>query len=113
MEDAIERKLRRELSSIELMTESRVVYILVEIRKLIERTNQKPRYIPLDFHCSWALHATMDRREAKRILKRFDEAYELLKDKSLDELPRTFANEFRATAGLENFRTNLGEFLTN
>ena len=75
------------------MTESRVVYILVEIRKLIERTNQKPRYIPLDFHCSWALHATMDRREAKRILKRFDEAYELLKDKSLDELPRTFANE--------------------
>ena len=92
-----------ELSSIELMTESRVVYILVEIRKLIERTNQKPRYIPLDFHCSWALHATMDRREAKRILKRFDEAYELLKDKSLDELQRTLPTSSGQLLGWREF----------
>jgi hypothetical protein len=112
MEDAIERKLRRELSSIEPMTEARIVYILVEIRKLIERKNQKQQYFALDFHCSWALHTTMDRAGAERILRRFDEAYEPLKDRRLAELPRTFANEFEATVGLKNFRTQLGEFLT-
>jgi hypothetical protein len=113
MEDAIERKLRRELSSKAHLTEARVVYILAEVRKLIERTRQQQTYFALNFHCSWALHTTTDRgRAAARILKRFDEAYELLRGKSLSELPRILANEIQATVGLETFRASLQAFLT-
>ena len=113
MEDALERKLRRELSSKAHLTEARVVYILAAIRKLIERTRQQKIYFALNFHCSWALHTTMDRGGgAERILKRFDKAYELLKDKSLDELPTMLADDLKATVGLENFRASLGAFLT-
>jgi hypothetical protein len=117
MEDAIKRKLRRELSNKCPLTEARVVYILVQIRKLIERTGQKQQYIPLDFHCSWALHAEMNRKEAARILQRIDEGYELLKDKSLehqslDERQIMLCYELGATAGMDKFRVCLEEFLT-
>jgi len=112
MEDAIVSKLRRELSSNAPITEAKVVYILVEIRKLIERTHQKQHYFPLDFHCSWALHAGMDRCGATRILRRFDNAYELLKEKSLGELDTILHNELRATMDMEQFRGCLEEFLT-
>jgi len=111
MEDAIVTKLRRELSSRGPLTEARVVYILAEIRKLMERKRQQKKYYALSFHCSWALHPTMDRGGAGRILRRFDKAFELLKDKRLHELPANLRDEINATIGLEKFQDELKTFL--
>jgi hypothetical protein len=45
-----------------------------------------------------------------RILKRFDEAYEM-KGKSLHDLPKTLSNDLKDTVGLERFRASLEAFL--
>src|SRR5690242_7328079 len=112
MRDAIIRKLQKELSVTEGLTEPRVVYILVEVRKLLERTRQKSRYYALDFHCSWALHISMDRTGAVRILKRFDKAYPFLKDEGLGGLPQGIRNEIDQTIDLGKFRQELSAHLT-
>jgi hypothetical protein len=113
VKDAIEEKLRRQLSSRAHLTECRVVYILAEIRKLIERERQQKKYYALTFHCSWALHTTMDRGEgAARILKRFDKAYVLLKEKNLHDLPTDLSNDLIETIDLKKFRAELDMFLT-
>jgi hypothetical protein len=112
MEDAIKKKLRRELSRKSALTEKAVVYILAEIRKLLERRDEKEKYYALNFHCSWALHTTMDRGPGTvRILERFDQAFQLLQDKDLHELPGTLSKELEATVGMKKFRASLKSFL--
>ncbi len=66
--DAIVEKLRREMIE-PITTERQVVYILVEVRKLMERDAVKikkrikrrelPNFNGLRFFCNWALHADM------------------------------------------------------
>lgn len=52
-------------------TEERVVYLLVELRKLLEREND--RYFPLvEKFCDWIVHPQLDRKSA--------DAHQLLKD---------------------------------
>ena len=101
---AIEEKLTRQLNSVEPFTEARVVYILVETRKLMERRKElkkadcrkqteRENYeskkaarlnAELSFYCDWALHVEMNKDGAQRILKMFDEAHPLLcRDKSV------------------------------
>jgi hypothetical protein len=111
MVDEIVTKLRRQLLSKAHLTEVRVVYILSEIRKLLERTKQQNGYFALSFHCSWALHTKMDRGGADRILRRFDAVYEPLKGKNIEDLPRSLQNELNATLGLDKFREELGALL--
>ncbi len=66
--DAIVEKLRRELAE-PITTERQVVYILVEVRKLMERDaveieklirrRELPKFDGLRFFCNWAFHADM------------------------------------------------------
>lgn len=72
---AIIDKLRTELSH-KITTERQVVYILAEVRKLMEVTGEADNYFALNFHCCWALHTKMSRDGARRILERFDKAHE-------------------------------------
>jgi len=74
-ESSIVSKLHRELS-VEITTERQVVYILAEIRKLIELRQQSDQFFALNFHCCWALHTRMDRIGSERIVQIFDEAHE-------------------------------------
>ena len=55
-------------------TESDALYLMVEVRKLLEQQHAKQQYEYLTFHCDWALHATLAGTTAQKILKLFDAA---------------------------------------
>jgi len=44
-----------------LTSEQQVVYILVEMRKLLEPNNDKDRFPALNFYCDCAAHPAFDR----------------------------------------------------
>jgi hypothetical protein len=60
MTNAIVEKLRTELAGL-INTECKVVYVLCEIRKLLENHKQNVRWFTLRLHCHWALHVDLDR----------------------------------------------------
>jgi hypothetical protein len=74
MTNDIVRKLRDELN-ISIERESQVVYLLVEIRKLLDSEGIKDKYVTLKFFCDWAVHIKLRKRNAGLLLKPFDEAY--------------------------------------
>jgi hypothetical protein len=49
-----------------------VVYVLVEIRKLLEFNNAKSHHESLVFHCDWALHSELRGSQAQAIVRLFD-----------------------------------------
>jgi hypothetical protein len=110
MQSAILNKLKREIAE-PVSTERQVVYILVEIRKLLELTRSKVKYDALWFHASWAVHPEMSWGLAATLLGYFDEAYPLLKDKQLDELPPDLQNAITDAIALNRFREQLKDFL--
>jgi hypothetical protein len=110
MQSAILNKLERELAE-PISAERQVVYILVEIRKLLELTRSKVKYDALWFHASWAVHPKMSWGLAAKLLKYFDEAYPLLKDKELYELPPDLEHAVTDAIALHHFREQLKDFL--
>jgi hypothetical protein len=98
---SILKKLDQELR-LDIETERQVVYILAELRKVLEQANEIHDYFALDFYCSFALHTVMDRAGAQRILQRFDAAHPFLVSKQ--ELPRDLAKEISETIHLRKFR---------
>jgi hypothetical protein len=62
MEEEIIDKLKSALSE-PIEKEKDVVYILTEIRKLLERNDIKSKYSILNFYCNWVLHSVIDRVE--------------------------------------------------
>jgi hypothetical protein len=62
----IVEKLQQELDK-GITCEAQLVYVLVEIRKLLEITHRAEKYPALSFHRDWALHSRMDRAGALRI----------------------------------------------
>ena len=97
------------MNLIELTEECQVVYILAEIRKFIEAAEELDDYYALDFHCSLALHTSMTRTGARRILERFEKAYPLLING--EELPLQLREEIEETVALRKFRDQLKQFL--
>ncbi len=87
MRAAILEKIAKELDN-GINTEPKVLYLLAEIRKYIDRCSEreKRRYPNLYFYCNWVLHITMDRTPAKRILNRFESVISGTKD--LKEISR-------------------------
>jgi hypothetical protein len=106
--NSILRKLRQELDQ-DVTTERQVVYILAEIRKVVEQACDFDSYRALDFYCSFALHTRMDRAGAKRILERFDRAYSLWIRN--EKVPRDLQNEIDQTAKLSRFREEMEAFV--
>lgn len=107
--DAILDKLRPKFAE-PINTEERVVYILAEIRKFLERSEQAKNYFALDFYCSFALHTVMDKNGAHRILKRFDEAYPYIVANK--KPPDALESAIKATANLMKFRDELELLVT-
>lgn len=56
--DAIIEKINSTLTK-DITSEMQVVYIMAEIRKLLERDNKKETYKSLNFYCNWALHTKL------------------------------------------------------
>lgn len=72
MQDHIVAKLTAEMSQ-PIGSERQVVYILVELRKLLELMGTLDKYQTLKLCCDWAVHPKLDRQAAQRIAKLFDE----------------------------------------
>jgi len=109
-EPAILGKLRQALAQ-GISEESQAVYILVEIRKLIELTDQSRDFETLHFYCSWAVHTKMTKKVANSMLEKFDEAHPLLKDHGLRELPREMYKEIQEMTAMRRFHQQLRDFL--
>lgn len=106
MEDQIVTKIRRELER-GIATESQAVYLLVEIRKLLDR--KRWDYPTLRLCCSWAVHVELSKHQAQKIVKKVDELYTKMASGQLEEADRL---ELRSFFTLERFRVELDEVLT-
>ena len=96
-----------------ITTEVQVVYLLVGIRKLIERDKIEDQYPALKFHCDRALHSSMDRAAAKAVLKEFDAAHTLLRGNvELHDLPAPLKSEIDRISKMRSFQKELSKFLT-
>ena len=62
MKEEIIKKLESALDE-PIEKEKDVVYILAEIRKLLERDDKKSKYSVLNFYCNWVLHSVIDKVE--------------------------------------------------
>lgn len=103
MEEEIVRKLRKALSG-PVKEEKDVVYIMVEIRKLLERSDNKSNYPLLNFYCNWALHTEISRiSPARQILEKIEKA---ISSGKYDPFP---VEEF---ISFEDFRKEIKSFLT-
>ncbi|MBI4459178.1 MAG: hypothetical protein HY648_03840 [Acidobacteria bacterium] len=78
----ITHKLKQALSK-PPKNERDVVYILVEIRKLLELTGNEQKYFWLKFFADWACHTKMDRKTAKELLDRLDSELDVIKGGTL------------------------------
>jgi hypothetical protein len=69
----IAHKLSEELAQT-ITSERQVVYILVELRKLLEKKDllKGERFKALRFCCDWTVHSKLDRDSAKTITELFD-----------------------------------------
>ena len=110
-------KLRSELHR-PIETEMQVVYILVEIRKLLEHNRQKNLYPVMNFYCNWVVHTRLSESfVADKIVRLFDEimyrdlngaAYLELKDEALGFLnERQLQDELRTFLGSSDLRTEV------
>jgi hypothetical protein len=105
-------KLTRELDA-GITTEVQVVYLLAGIRKLMERDEVMEQYPDLKFHCDWALHSKLEGTAAKDVLRKFDAAHALLRDKKIElrDLPAGLKDEIDRISKMRSFEEELAGFL--
>lgn len=114
MRDHIVEKLRNHLSA-SVDTECAVVYLMAEVRKILEKTDSQPEPFALRMYCHWALHVDLDRwQTTRRFLLAVDsyvrnnvegfEPDECFHFKNENDLLREFLY-------LDTFRKQLGNFL--
>src|ERR1700722_19466113 len=117
MKDDIKAKLRKVLTR-PISSEEQVVYIMVELRKLMEINGDADNFPSLLFHCDWVAHPVMDRKAAKHIVSLFDKHQE-----GIDMTVRApggkaspdmkYFAELGPIMTLSNFRHELGRVHTN
>jgi hypothetical protein len=71
MRSEIIRKLQAELDQ-PISSERQVVYILVELRKLLEQQEMLTNFKTLKLCCDWAVHPRLDWAPAQEIINYFD-----------------------------------------
>lgn len=92
--------------------EADALYLMVEVRKLLEQQQAKKQYEYLTFHCDWALHAKLEGTTAQKILKQFDAAnIHLRTGVELHELPYSLKTEIDRISKLRHFREQIDNFL--
>jgi hypothetical protein len=104
MEDELIAKISRRLEA-GIATEEDVIYLMVKIRKLLERKNLKAEYPVLLFYCDWSLHASMDRGGAREMLRLVDGYLSGRRPRAVSELTRLL--------GLPILRSEMCRFLAN
>jgi hypothetical protein len=112
----VTEKLRRHLAG-GVKTECRVVYLLAQIRKILEEEKPKPRPMALWMFCHWALHVNLSRSGATSHFLHQIDAFTI--NKNIKGLPKpdgkfSFADEHCLSKDLlflTNFRQQLRDFL--
>jgi hypothetical protein len=72
MKNSLIEKLKHELS-LTIESERQVVYILIQLRKLLDLNGDFRKYPSLRFHCDWVAHVVLDREAAQNIVKAVDD----------------------------------------
>jgi hypothetical protein len=108
------RKLSEELRE-PIKSERQVVYLLVEVRKLLELTGELDNRPALKFHCDWLVHSELRGPQAQDVVRKFNRYQELTealhaKEQTPPEAMQVLA-EVDAVLKLANFRQDLREFL--
>jgi hypothetical protein len=92
--------------------EADALYLLAELRKLLEQQGVKKDYEYLTFHCDWVVHPKLSGPMAQRILKQFDEANIHLKNGlHIHELPNGLNHEIDRISKLRYFEDELSAYL--
>jgi hypothetical protein len=105
-------KLTTELDA-GITSEVQVVYLLVGIRKLMERDEVREQYPDLKFHCDWALHSKLEGTAAKDVLRKFDAAHAQLRDREIElrDLPAGLKDDIDRISKMRSFEEELSGFL--
>jgi hypothetical protein len=112
-QSAIVSKLEKLLAH-GIRSEAEAVYLMVEVRKLLEQQDAKKQFPYLTFHCDRALHAKLSGPTAQRILRLFDTASVHLKaGAELHQLPGLLKVEVDRISKMRYFEQQLESFLQN
>lgn len=111
MESEIVGKIRKLLVE-GIKTEAEVVYLLVEIRKVIEmneRDPQFPKFRLLRFYCNWVVHSNISRwNDKQEVLELIEAILEEINEPGFDGVSLRLAN----LIGHYHLIDELGDFLT-
>jgi hypothetical protein len=99
----LDAELRQEITS-----ERQVVYILVQIRKLIDSDKLSEDFEALKLHCDWAVHPKLNKSSAKRLLRKLNDRHSELRSKSG---PQEAMSELSEKLGLQAFQVEFHKFL--
>lgn len=105
-------KLARALAQ-PVTSEGQIVYIMVELRKLIELNGDGARIAALKFHCDWVAHPVLQGSQAQDIVRLFDK-YQKLEDTkpvAQDRPDMSFMKQLGPVLTMSNFRNELGAYL--
>ena len=105
----IVRKLSAELSQ-PITTEGQVVYVLVQLRKLLDKRPERaePPYESLRLYCNWVVHTSLTNKVAQGIVEEADTLYPSLIDESLTDAQKAF---FWDKFTFQKLRQEMNEFL--
>ncbi|MDR3764390.1 MAG: hypothetical protein P4M01_09870 [Acidobacteriota bacterium] len=109
MKDQIVEKLRKVLSE-GINSECQVVYILCELRKLMDKYQLNTMPLALKIYCHWALHIDLDRQNTTiSFLQEVDDFAERVVTQSEDVIKDAYL--FKNLLRLNTFRKELGNSL--
>lgn len=95
-----------------ITTEVHTVYLMAQIRKLIERENDNA-FPYLKFYCNWALHTKLTNKTAQGILQEFEKEHLRLKvGLSFDDLPDGMRAQIEKISKMHLFREELNGYLS-
>lgn len=88
MEDELVAKMHRRIEA-GIGCEEDLLFLLVKMRKLLERKELMRDYPVLLFYCDWSVHARMDRQGAEQMLQLVDELIDRHRKGNRDALRET------------------------
>ncbi len=115
--EAIVEKVNRELAK-GITSEVQVVYIMIAIRKLLERDKKKETYRALNFYCNWVGHAQLEKSAiAHEVVAAFDRAAQFQAQtasvpagQTIPNLDWTLLDNLDETIELANFFSDMKAF---
>jgi len=101
-------------------SETEIVYLMVNIRKIIELDNSYEKFQYLNFYCNWILHSKLNHKFAQEVIKKFESIYikrcsgqkierypfELRQISRMDKLVEQFSN-FCQSYALDDFTEDI------